>query len=105
MIFHKEKKLADLIADSMRDLLADFARAVVEHGELQSSGTHAHHILEAVVAAYGSSALEKTVRLPLNTDSPLFAQGVVGIPQLDLPLDADIHQLNVFGLSRVEVLP
>lgn len=99
------KELADLIADSMRDLLADFARAVVEHGELQSSGTHAHHILEAVVAAYGSSALEKTVRLPLNTDSPLFARGVVGIPQLDLPLDADIHQLDVFGLSRVEVLP
>lgn len=97
------KELAGLIADSMRDLLTDFARAVVEHGELQSSGAQAHHILEAVVAAYGSSALEKTVNLPLPTDSPLFSQGVVGIPQLDLPLDADIHQLDVFGLARAEV--
>lgn len=98
------KELAGLIADSMRDLLADFARAVINRDDLQASGAHAHHILETVVAAYGSAALEKTVRLPLHADSPLFTRGVVGIPQLDLSLDAEILQLNVFGLNQVEVV-
>lgn len=97
------EELSDLIAHSMRDLVADFADAVKSNGTPLATGTRAHHILESVVAAYGSAALEETVNLPLSEHSPLYNEGVVGVPKLSVPENSPLRKLGVFGLDRAEV--
>ncbi|WP_152353756.1 Gfo/Idh/MocA family protein [Brachybacterium subflavum] len=96
------QELDGLIADSMRDLLADLAAAIHEHRAPAADGAAALHVLETVVAAYGSAALGRTVGLPLETTGPLHRAGVTGIPDLDVPGTSRLRELGVFGLHAAE---
>jgi predicted dehydrogenase len=96
------QELDGLIADSMRDLLADLAAAIQERRAPAADGAAALHVLETVVAAYGSAALGRTVGLPLETTGPLHRAGVTGIPALDVPATSRLRELGVFGLHTAE---
>ena len=92
------QELAPLVADAMRDTVADLAEAIVDGRPPAATGATALRILEATVAAYASGALRGTVDLPLPTDSPLFGRGVVGLAQMKLPTASPVRRRGLFGL-------
>lgn len=97
------QELAPLIAESMREMVADFAAAVREDRAPLADGAAALRTLEMVVAAYGSAVLGRTVVLPLDAGSPLHRGGVVGVRALDVPAASRLRELGVFGLEPTAV--
>jgi predicted dehydrogenase len=95
------QELGSLIADSMREIVADFAAAVHAGRAPLADGAAALRVLETVVAAYGSAALGRTLPVPLPESSALHRRGVVGVPELDVPADSRLRELGVFGLRPV----
>ncbi len=93
------QELVPLIADAMRDTVADLARAVTTRTAPAGDGATAQRILEATIAAYTSAALRRTVDLPLPTDGPLHRAGIVGLAGLDVPADSPVRRLGLFGLT------
>lgn len=95
------QELVPLVADAMRDTVADLAAAIVEHRAPAATGATALRILESTVAAYGSAALRRTVDLPLPPDSPLHTRGVVGLSDVDLPAESPVRARGLFGLTPI----
>jgi predicted dehydrogenase len=93
------QELRPLVADAMRDTMADIADAIRRRGVPAAPGATALRILEATVAAYTSAATRRTVDLPLPTDGPLHRAGVVGLRDLDLPESSPVRRRGLFGLA------
>lgn len=92
------QELAPLVADAMRDTVADLADAIAAGRPPATTGAAAQRILEATVAAYASGALRATVDLPLPADGPLFGRGVVGLAEVKLPDSSPVRRRGLFGL-------
>jgi predicted dehydrogenase len=92
------QELRPLVADAMRDTVADLADAISSGRAPAASGVTAQRVLEATVAAYTSAALRRTIDLPL-TDSGLLDRGVVGLRGLDIPTTSPVRQRHLFGLE------
>lgn len=93
------QELGPLVADAMRDTVADVADAITAGRRPAADGATALRILESTVAAYTSGALRRTVDLPLPTSSPLHNHGVVGLADIDLPADSPVRRRGLFGLT------
>jgi predicted dehydrogenase len=79
--------------------IADFASAVVEGRAPIANGVDGLRALEAIIATYASSALDRTVALPLDRDDPVFLRGVAGLRELDLPQGTRIRRKRIFGVG------
>ncbi len=93
------QELVPLIADAMRDTVEDVAIAIENGRQPTADGAAALHTLQTTVAAYTSAALGRTVTVPLDTDSPVFGSGVVGLAELDVPESSLVRRRGLFGLS------
>ena len=93
------QELGPLIATAMRDTVINLADAISSGGRPVADGAAAMHTLEITVAAYASAALGRTVTIPLPTDGPLYASGVVGLPALDVPESALVRRRGLYGLT------
>lgn len=79
--------------------IAEFATAVVEGRAPIATGSDGLRSLEAIVAAYASAALDRTVRVPLDRADPLFQRGVTGLRGQDLPAGTRIGAKRIFGVA------
>lgn len=95
------QELVPLVADAMRDTVADLAEAITGDRAPAATGATALRILESTVAAYASAALRRTVDLPLPTDGPLHNRGVVGLSEVDLPTESPVRARGLFGLTPI----
>ena len=93
------QELVPLVADAMRDTVLDLADAITDRRRPAADGAAALHTLETTVAAYASAALGRTVPVPLPTDGPLHAAGVVGLRDLDVPESSPVRRRGLFGLN------
>ena len=93
------QELAPLVADAMRDTVVDLADAIAAKRTPAADGAAALHTLETTVAAYASAALGRTVTVPLPTDGPLHATGVIGLRALDVPESSAVRRRGLFGLT------
>jgi predicted dehydrogenase len=81
--------------------VAEFAEAVAAGRPPAATGEDGQRYLEAVVAAYGSAALGRTVTLPLDRTDPLFQHGVMGLRELELPEWTPVRRKGIFGVAGV----
>jgi len=97
------QELSPLVADALRDTVADLANAITTKTAPAADGAAARHILEIGVAAYASAALGRTVAVPLPADSPLYRRGVLGLRELSgndaVPDDSAVRRRGLFGLT------
>lgn len=93
------EELVPLVANAMRDTVADLAQAITTGNAPAADGSVARRILEATIAAYASAALRRAVDLPLPVDGPLHRRGVVGLTDLDVPAGSPLRPLRLFGLT------
>lgn len=98
------EEIEPLILASMRDTVRDFADAISSGGEPAVDAASALHILEITLAAYASGALGSTVPLPLPEDGPLFASGVVGLGEMNVPESSFVRRRGLFGLAPSAVV-
>lgn len=63
----------------LRSIWTDFYKSVKNNGQPIADGADGLRALEAVLGAYASAALERTVQLPLDATDPVFLEGVAGI--------------------------
>lgn len=78
-------------------VLRDFVAAVREGREPLAPGERGAEVLEAVVGAYASAALERSVALPLDPSDPVYQQGAAGLARLALPESSPVRRLGLFG--------
>ncbi len=97
------QELKPLVADAMRDTVANLADAIARGSAPVADGQAALHTLETTIAAYASAALGRSVPLPLATDSPLFDSGVIGLSALDVPESSLVRRRGLFGLTPTGV--
>jgi predicted dehydrogenase len=97
------QELEPLVADAMRDTVADLADAIDAQQTPAADGAAALHTLETTVAAYASAALGRTVAVPLPTGGPLHRSGVLGLRDLSgadaVPADSPVRRRALFGLT------
>ena len=97
------QELAPLVADAMRDTVADLADAITRKHAPAADGAAALHTLETTIAAYASAALGRTVSVPLPTDGPLHTAGVIGLRDLRddqaVPTSSLVRRRGLFGLT------
>ncbi len=79
--------------------IAEFATAVTEGRSPIATGSDGLRSLEAIVAAYTSAALDRTVSVPLDRDDPVFRLGVIGLRGQDLPAGTRIGTKRIFGVA------
>lgn len=77
----------------------EFAEAVAAGRPPTAPGEDGQRSLEAVMAAYESAALGRTVALPLERTDPLFLRGVIGLRELELPDWSPVRQKGIFGVT------
>jgi predicted dehydrogenase len=79
----------------------EFAGAVAAHRAPAAPGEDGLRSLEAVMAAYESAALGRTVALPLEPSDPLFLRGAIGLRELELPDWTPVRRKGIFGVAAV----
>ena len=77
----------------------EFAGAVAAHRAPAAPGEDGQRTLEAVMAAYESAALGRTVALPLEPSDPLFLRGAIGLRELELPDWSPVRRKGIFGVA------
>jgi predicted dehydrogenase len=78
-------------------VMRDFVDAARTGRAPRASGADGLRILEAAMAAYGSAATGCAVALPLDREGPLFAKGVLGVNDLELPEWSPVRRLGLYG--------
>lgn len=90
----------DNLADRpFRGTILDFISSIKENREPFVTGKDGRIIIEAVLASYESAALDKTVKLPLQNDDPVYLKGVEGIRDLDISRDNILRKKRLFGIK------
>jgi len=77
----------------------EFAEAVAAGRPPAAPGEDGQRYVEAVLAAYESAALGRTVALPLDRADPVFLRGVIGLRELELPAWTPVRQKRIFGVA------
>jgi predicted dehydrogenase len=88
--------MPELHVRSMRDAIDDFVSAVTTGREPLMSGADGLHALEVTLAAYASSALERTVEVPLDPGDPVHVAGVAAISRLDGPAWSPVRRQGLY---------
>jgi predicted dehydrogenase len=82
-------------------VVKEFAEAVAAGRSPVATGKDGQRYLEAVLAAYESAALGRTIALPLDHADPVFLRGVIGLRELELPAWTQVSQKGIFGVGGV----
>jgi predicted dehydrogenase len=77
----------------------EFAAALAAGSSPAAPGEDGLRSLEAIMAAYESAAVGRTVGLPLATTDPVFRRGVVGLQELGLPEWSPVRRKRIFGVA------
>lgn len=77
----------------------DVARAIAEGGDPQTPASVGVRILEAVIAAYASATMGRSVDLPLETADPVYQLGVAGLKQLPVDARSWVARCGLFGVG------
>jgi predicted dehydrogenase len=77
----------------------EFAAAIADDREPAAPGEDGQRTLEAVMAAYESAALGRTVALPLDRSDPLYLRGAIGLRELELPDWSPVRRKAIFGVA------
>jgi len=77
----------------------EFAEAVAAGRPPAASGDDGQRYLEAVLAAYESAALGRTIALPLDRGDPVFLRGVIGLREVELPPWTPVREKRIFGVT------
>ena len=97
------QELGPLVANAMRDTVADLGDAITTKRPPAADGAAALHTLETTVAAYASAALGRIIAVPLPTHGPLHRRGVMGLGDLRgddaVPADSLVRRRGLFGLT------
>ncbi len=89
------------VGPSFELIVADFRDAVAQGRQPAADGAAGAAVLEAVVAAYASAALERQIDLPLDTTSPVYARGAAGVAALPMPDRSRVRQLGLFSTGSL----
>ncbi len=81
----------------------DFIDSVKNDRTPAVDGQSARDAREMIMAAYESAATGRAVRIPMDTASPVYREGVVGIKQLEseIPSDSILRKKRLYGLGPV----
>jgi predicted dehydrogenase len=79
--------------------LSNFRDAIVNGTPLAASGEDGALVLEAVVGAYESGALDREVALPLSPDDPVYQKGAAGIADLPVSDRSPVRHRGLFGVT------
>jgi predicted dehydrogenase len=89
----------DNIARSFTQLWQDFADAIRNHRQPLASAAAGKRALELALAAYLSGVTGRTIPLPLDTDTPLFNQGISGLKDMAAWSQSRTKKSGIFGLK------
>lgn len=89
------------VGPSFELIVADFRDAIAQGRQPAADGAAGAAVLEAVVAAYASAALERQIDLPLDTTNPVYAHGAAGVAALPMPDRSRVRQLGLFGTGSL----
>ena len=90
----------DAVAYGMAGIAADFRDAIAANTEPVASGESGLRVLDAVLGAYVSGALNEEVALPLPDDHPVYTRGSAGIADLALPDASPVRRRGLFGVNQ-----
>lgn len=79
--------------------ILDFINSVSENREPIVTGEDGRKVVEVVLASYESAALDKTMKLPLEKDDPVYIKGVEGLKDLNIPRDNVMRKKKLFGIK------
>ena len=93
----------DKNVDAFRRLYIDFIDSLKNDRTRAVDGQIARDAQEMIMAAFESAATGRAVRIPMDTASPVYREGVVGIKQLEseLPADSILRKKRLYGLGPV----
>jgi predicted dehydrogenase len=80
-------------------LLAEYAEALRAGRDALAPGEEGRRVLELVLAAYESAALERPVELPLAEDDPVYQLGVAGMSELEVSRQSRLASRHLFGVG------
>ena len=91
----------DKNVDAFRRLYMDFIDSVKNDRTPAVDGQSARDAQEMIMAAFESAATGRAVRIPMDTASPVYREGVVGIKQLasEIPVDSILRRKRLYGLG------
>lgn len=86
-------------ANAFKKLFLDFIDSVENDKTPYVNGRSARDAMEMVMASYLSVALGKTIRLPLDKESPIYTEGVLGLKKLDSQIapDSILRRKKMYG--------
>ena len=79
----------DKNVDAFRHLYIDFVDSIRNDRTPSVDGQSARDAQEMIMAAFESAATGRAVRIPMDTASPVYREGVVGIKQLESEIPSD----------------
>ena len=87
--------------DAFRHLYIDFLDSIRNDRTPSVDGQSARDAQEMIMAAFESAATGRAVRIPMDTASPVYREGVVGIKQLEseIPSDSILRKKRLYGLG------
>ena len=89
----------DNIARSFTHLWQDFAGAVRDNRPPIASAAAGKRALEVALGGYLSGVTGRTVTLPLDTENPVFVQGIAGLSAVGAWAESRTRKAGIFGLS------
>ncbi len=89
---------ADNIARSFTDLWREFHRAIREGRQPLASAEAGQRALELTMGAYLASVTGQTVSLPLDSQHPVYQQGIAGLAAVAAAPNSRTKQAGIFGL-------
>lgn len=81
---------------TFRHVVRNFVQAIRAGAPPRASGVDGLRILEATVGALMSAASGQVVHIPLDRDSPVFRQGVLGVADLHLPDWSPVRRRSLY---------
>ena len=91
-----EMTLDKRIETSISQVVADFAGAALENRTPRTTARDGTQILNSTLAAYTSAATGVSTGIPLDTNHPVHAAGVLALNDLDLPPWSPIKKRQLF---------
>ncbi len=81
------------------DVFRDVARAIAEGVDVETPAAIGVRILDAVIAAYASATMGRSVDLPLKTADPVYQLGVAGLKELPIDPRSWVARYDLFGVA------
>ena len=94
---------SDNIAHSFTELWKEFHRAIREGRQPLASAEAGQRALELALGAYLAGVTSQVVTLPLDRESPVYQNGIAGLPAITAAPNSRTQQAGIFGLRNLQV--